>query len=180
MLGININNYVRTSKKTQPLTITKTNWLMLLKEIKVVYSGNRIKSIPHLWENLSSCWLLKQTSKGDCKGVILVQYPGSNCTFRLRHYLWGGIERAWYVIQRHGRQRIWGSALSRCSFISYPAALLVDYFWRTSNAQIRLYYWNSLWILQFVCTLNLNWLLVFASGIHHNRNFTEGISEKKI
>jgi hypothetical protein len=35
----------RTSKKIQPITITKINWLMLLKEITTAYSKNYMKSI---------------------------------------------------------------------------------------------------------------------------------------
>jgi hypothetical protein len=35
----------RTSKEIQPITITKINWLMLLKEITTVYSKNYMKSI---------------------------------------------------------------------------------------------------------------------------------------
>jgi hypothetical protein len=34
------NNSVRTSKRTPHVTITKINWLMLFKEIIVVYSDN--------------------------------------------------------------------------------------------------------------------------------------------
>jgi hypothetical protein len=36
---------VRTAKKTQPITITRINWLMLFEEIIVVYSENHMKPI---------------------------------------------------------------------------------------------------------------------------------------
>jgi len=38
-------NSVRTSKRTPHLTITKFKWLTLFKEIIVVYTKNRAKSI---------------------------------------------------------------------------------------------------------------------------------------
>jgi hypothetical protein len=38
-------NSVRTSKKTQPITITKISWLMLFKEIIAVYSEKHMKPI---------------------------------------------------------------------------------------------------------------------------------------
>jgi hypothetical protein len=41
----NIDSSVRTSKKTQHFSITKTNWFVLFKEIIAVYSDNHAKSI---------------------------------------------------------------------------------------------------------------------------------------
>jgi hypothetical protein len=38
-------NHYSASKKTQPVTITKINWLMLFKEIIPVYSENHMKPI---------------------------------------------------------------------------------------------------------------------------------------
>jgi hypothetical protein len=40
-----IKNSVRTSKTTPHVTITKINWLMLLKEIIAVYPENRTKPL---------------------------------------------------------------------------------------------------------------------------------------
>jgi hypothetical protein len=37
-------NSVRTSKRTPHFTVTKINWLILFKEIIVVYSENHIKT----------------------------------------------------------------------------------------------------------------------------------------
>jgi hypothetical protein len=42
---ITLKNSVRTAKKTQHFTITKTNWLTLFKEIIAVYSENNTKPI---------------------------------------------------------------------------------------------------------------------------------------
>jgi hypothetical protein len=43
LVYIIFKNSVRTSKRTPHFTITKINWLMLFKEIIVVYSENDTK-----------------------------------------------------------------------------------------------------------------------------------------
>jgi hypothetical protein len=45
LILIIFNNSVRTAKKTQCITITKINLLMMFKEIIVVYSENHMKPI---------------------------------------------------------------------------------------------------------------------------------------
>jgi hypothetical protein len=45
LMQIIFKNSVRTSKRTPHFTITKINWLMLLKEIILVYSNNYTKPI---------------------------------------------------------------------------------------------------------------------------------------
>jgi hypothetical protein len=44
----NISNSVRTAKKTQLFTVTKINWLTLVKEIIAVCSENHTKPISTL------------------------------------------------------------------------------------------------------------------------------------
>jgi hypothetical protein len=44
------NNLVHTSKKTQRVSITKIDWLVLFKEIIAVYSKNHMKLINTLRE----------------------------------------------------------------------------------------------------------------------------------
>jgi hypothetical protein len=43
LLEIIFKNSVRTSKRTQPVTITKINWLKLFKETIPVYTDNHAK-----------------------------------------------------------------------------------------------------------------------------------------
>jgi len=43
LLFIIFKNSVRTSKRTQHFTITKTNWLMQFKEVTVVYTEKHKK-----------------------------------------------------------------------------------------------------------------------------------------
>jgi hypothetical protein len=45
LVQIILKNSVRTSKRTPHLTITKIDWLMLLKEIMAVYSESQTRPI---------------------------------------------------------------------------------------------------------------------------------------
>jgi hypothetical protein len=45
LVNILVKNSVCTSKRTPNFTITKINWLMLLKEIIAIYSENHAKPI---------------------------------------------------------------------------------------------------------------------------------------
>jgi hypothetical protein len=45
LIQIIFKNSICTAKKTQHSTITKINWLILLKEIIAVYSENHMKPI---------------------------------------------------------------------------------------------------------------------------------------
>jgi hypothetical protein len=53
-------NSVRTAKKTPHFTFTKINWLMLFKEIIVVYFENHTKLINTLRGKVQCYWMLKQ------------------------------------------------------------------------------------------------------------------------
>jgi hypothetical protein len=58
-VGSTQTHSVRTSKKTQHFFITKISWLILCREIIVVYSENHTKSINTLCGKMPNYWLLE-------------------------------------------------------------------------------------------------------------------------
>jgi hypothetical protein len=56
----NIKNSGRTSKKTQHVSITKINYLMLFKEIIAVYSENHMKPINTLCGQNAELLIVKE------------------------------------------------------------------------------------------------------------------------
>jgi hypothetical protein len=60
LVKIIFQHSVRTPKKTQPMTITKISWLMLFKEIIVVYSENHMKAINILCGKMEELLIVKE------------------------------------------------------------------------------------------------------------------------
>jgi hypothetical protein len=58
LILVSFKHSVGTSRKTQPVTVTKINWLMLFKGIIDVYSDNHMKGVNVLCEKGQNYLLL--------------------------------------------------------------------------------------------------------------------------
>jgi hypothetical protein len=63
LILVSFKHSVGTSRKTQPVTVTKINWLMLFKGIINVYSDNLMKGVNVLCEKGAKLFIVKLGGK---------------------------------------------------------------------------------------------------------------------